>query len=182
MEKYKELLFLARSALEAHFKGKEVEIPGDVKEKYGKRGACFVTLTKNGDLRGCIGSLEARQVLYQDVISNAVNAAFRDYRFDALKEDELKDIKIEISVLSKPKKLEFNDWRDLLEKIDDKMGIILKCSGRSATFLPQVWEQIPNKEIFLEELSMKADLDRDAWKDEDCEVEFYRVEKVEECE
>jgi len=180
MEKYQELLFLARSALESHFSGKEVEVPGDVKEKYGGEGACFVTLTKNGGLRGCIGSLEARQALYLDVIDNAVNAGFRDYRFPGLEDEELEDIKIEISVLSSPERLDFDGWRDLLEKIDDKMGIILKCGGRSSTFLPQVWEQIPDKTVFLEELAVKAGLERDAWKDASCEVEFYRVESVEE--
>ncbi|MFH1358470.1 MAG: AmmeMemoRadiSam system protein A [archaeon] len=180
MEKYKELLFLARSTLEAHFKDKKVEISINVKEKYSEKGACFVTLTKNGDLRGCIGSLEPRQALYKDVVENSINAGFSDYRFQALDEEELEDIKIEISILTKPKKLEFDGWKDLLDKIDNKMGIVLRCSGDSATFLPQVWEQIPDKEVFLEELSMKAGLDRDAWKDEDCEIEFYRVEKVKE--
>jgi len=178
MEKYKELLFLARAALEAHFSGKEVEVPEDVREKYGEDGACFVTLTKNDDLRGCIGSLESRQALYLDVIDNAVNAGFRDYRFGALDEDELEEIKIEVSVLTRPSRLEFDGWKNLLGKIDDKMGIILSCGGRSATFLPQVWEQIPDKEVFLEELAVKAGLDREAWKDEDCEIEFYRVEKA----
>jgi AmmeMemoRadiSam system protein A len=180
MKKYQELLYLARASLESYFKGEEVEVPSDVKNKYSEKRACFVTLTKNNDLRGCIGSLEARQALYKDVIDNAINAGFRDYRFNALEEDELDDVKIEISVLSEPKRLEFKDWKDLLKKIDNKMGIVLSCGGRSATFLPQVWEQIPDKEVFLEELSMKAGLDRDAWKDEDCKIEFYRVEKVEE--
>jgi len=180
MEKYRELLFLARAAIEAYITCREVDVPEDVKEKYGEIGACFVTLTEREDLRGCIGSLEARQALYQDVIDNAVNAGFKDYRFDPLDEEELRGIKIEVSVLSKSSKLEFDGWKDLLAKIDDKMGIVLKCGGRSATFLPQVWEQIPDKEIFLEELCMKAGLDGDSWKDEDCEIEFYRVEKVSE--
>ena len=176
MKKYKELLYLARAALESQFSGKEVEIPQNVRDKFSGKQACFVTLTKDGDLRGCIGSLEARQPLYQDVIDNAANAGFHDFRFSALDEEELEEVKIEISVLTEPEKL--GKGEDVFDKIDDKMGIILKCKGCSSTFLPQVWEQLPNKTVFLEQLSVKAGLDKDAWKES--EIEFYRVEKVEE--
>jgi len=172
----KELLKLARLALESRFNGREIKVSDEIKKKFGKKGACFVTLTKDGDLRGCIGSLEAHQPLYQDVIDNAINAGFHDYRFEPLEENELDEIKIEVSVLSAAKKLGIG--KEVFNKIDKKMGIILKSFGYSATFLPQVWEQIPDKKIFLEELSMKAGLDREAWRDSD--VWFYRVESVEE--
>jgi len=177
MKKYQELLYLARQALENQLSGKEVEVASDVKKKYGEEGACFVTLTKEGELRGCIGSLEARQALYLDVIENVINAGFHDYRFSALEEEEeLDEIRIEISVLTKPEKL--GRGEDVFDKIKSDMGLILKCSGSSSTFLPQVWEQISDKTVFLQELSMKAGLDKDAWKEG--EIWFYRVEKVEE--
>jgi len=174
MEKYQELLYLARAALESRFKDEEVEIPENVKEKYSEDGACFVTLTKNGSLRGCIGSLEARQALYKDVIENAINAGFRDFRFGVLDEDELDDVKIEISVLSKPSKL--GKGSEVFDRINNNMGIILELDGRSATFLPQVWEQISDKVVFLEELAVKAGLGRDDWKD--AELWSYEVEKA----
>jgi len=176
MKKYQELLYLARQALESQLNGKKVEVASDVKKKYGDSQACFVTLTIEGDLRGCIGSLEARQPLYLDVIENAINAGFHDYRFEALEEDELDEIKIEISVLTKPEK--FGKGSEVFDKISNDMGLVLKCGGSSATFLPQVWEQIPDKTVFLQELSMKAGLDKDAWKEG--EIWFYKVEKVEE--
>jgi len=176
MEKYKELLKLARSAIESQFNGKKNRVSDEIKKKYGEKKACFVTLTENGDLRGCIGSLEAHQELWKDVIDNAINAGFNDYRFEPLEEEELENIKVEISILSKPVKLGIG--KNVFDKIDNKMGIILKHNKGSATFLPQVWEQISNKQVFLEELSMKAGLFKDDWKDS--EIWFYRVEKIEE--
>jgi len=176
MKKYKQLLKLARDVLESHLKGEEVKVSEDIKKKFKDKRACFVTLTKHGDLRGCIGSLEAHQLLYEDVIANVINAGFNDFRFMPLSKEELKDVKIEISVLTKPEKL--GKGSEIFNKINNKMGLILKLSGRSATFLPQVWEQIPEKEVFLEQLSMKAGLGKEDW--EDAEIWFYRVEKVKE--
>ncbi len=174
----KELLELARKCLEHHFSGDKLEVPEDIKKKFSENQACFVTLTENGGLRGCIGSLESRQELWKDVIENTLNAAFRDSRFLPLYSYELGKIKIEISVLNIPKKINFKDSDDLLNKIDKKMGLILKKAFYSATFLPQVWDEIPSKQEFLEHLSRKAGLDKDAWKD--AEILFYRVEKVKE--
>jgi len=139
-------------------KGKEFIPDEDTKKKYSKKGASFVTLTKNKCLRGCVGSLEAFQELWKDVIENAVNAGFRDFRFNPLSEDEFSKIKIEVSVLSPAKKI-------TADKITKDMGIILKKGIRTSTFLPQVWEEIPDKTEFLEHLSMKAGLPKDAWKD-----------------
>jgi AmmeMemoRadiSam system protein A len=174
--KYEELLKLARETLESLLKGKEVKISDSIKKKYSDRGACFVTLTLNGELRGCIGSLEAHQELWKDVHDNSINAGFNDPRFNPITLNELKDIKIEVSVLSKPQTLGIG--KDVYEKIDNKMGIILKKGWNSATFLPQVWEQIPSKKEFLEHLSRKAGLSKDDWKE--CEISFYKVESVEE--
>ena|SRR3989344_4966924 len=169
---------LARKTIEASFYGKKFEVAESVKKKYGKPGTSFVTLTekKNGDLRGCIGSLEAVQPLYADVMANALNAAFRDPRFFPLSKDELKDVKIEVSVLSEAKMLKYKDEEDLLGKLNHKIGIILKKGYATATFLPQVWEQLPDKIDFLEHLSLKAGLNKDAWKS--AEIWYYNV-KVE---
>lgn len=172
------LTYLARKTLEAHFNNEKFEPDEETKQTYKKEQACFVTLTKNGDLRGCIGSLQAYQQLWKDVQSNAINAAFHDPRFPGLSKDELNEIKIEISILSEPKKLEFKDESDLLNKINNKMGLILKKGFASSTFLPQVWEQIPDKRRFLENLAIKAGLNKNDWKNAD--FLYYAVEKEEE--
>lgn len=174
--KYKELLFLSRAVLESQFNEKLLEVPNLVKEKYSYKGACFITLTKEGSLRGCIGSLEPVRLLYEDVIENTINAGFRDPRFLELDEEELDLIKIEISILTPRKKLGIG--KKIFNKINKNMGIVLNYKGRSATFLPQVWEQIPDKEVFLEQLSLKAGLFKEDWKES--EIEFYEVEKIKE--
>ena len=174
----KSLLVLARNALVKYFQGEEVKPFEEIKKKYSNKQACFVTLTKKGELRGCIGSLYPRQELWKDVIENSISAGFRDTRFLPLKEEELSKIKIEISILSIPKKLEFKSPEDLLKKLNSRYGVILQKRMNSATFLPQVWEQIPDKINFLEQLSLKARLSKDAWKT--AEVWVYEVEKIKE--
>ena len=165
---------LARKTLEFYFQDKKFLPDEETQKKYFEKLACFVTLTLNGELRGCIGSLIGRQKLWKDVQENAINAAFSDYRFHALEKPELKQIKIEVSVLSKSKPLKFKTPEELLEKINSTMGIILYKDNFSATFLPQVWEQIPDKEQFLQHLSIKAGLDENDWKN--AEIEYYTVE------
>ena len=176
--KYKELLKIARSAIESKFHNKEIYVNEDIKKKFSEKKACFVTLTKNRELRGCIGSLQPRQELWKDVVDNAIHSAFNDYRFIPVNENELKKIKIEISVLTTQKKLRFKNESDLLRKINKNRGIILQKNGSQSTFLPQVWEQIKDKKEFLEQLSLKAGLNKDDWKNSD--FWFYNVEKVEE--
>jgi len=176
--KYTELLKLARDAIERELNSEKLEISKGIKEKYSRKGASFVTLTERRVLRGCIGSLYPRQELYKDVIENAKHAAFDDYRFPQLRKNELSEIRIEVSVLSIPKKLEFKDEKELFKKIDKKMGIILKKGFNSATFLPQVWEDIPDKTDFIENLCVKAGINKDLWKSS--EIYFYRVEKIKE--
>jgi AmmeMemoRadiSam system protein A len=173
-----ELLKLARSALVKHLQGERVKSSEEVMEKYSSKQACFVTLTKKGELRGCIGSLYARRELWKDVLENSINAGFRDTRFLPLRKGELQNIKIEISVLSVPKKVEFRNPEDLLKRINSNYGVILQKGMNSATFLPQVWEQISDKTNFLEQLSIKAGLSKDSWKTADIWV--YEVEKVKE--
>ena len=169
---------LARKTLEFYFENKNFIPDEDIKERYDEKRACFVTLTKKGNLRGCIGSLHAVQELWKDVQHNAIYAAFHDSRFFLLTKEELKEIKIEVSILSDPKKIFFKNEKDILNKIDNKMGLILKKGIFSSTFLPQVWEQIPDKIQFLENLSLKAGLSRDSWKTS--EISYYTVSVEEE--
>ena len=164
---------LARKTLKGYFNGKKFIPDKKTLEKYKEKQACFVTLTKNGNLRGCIGNLKARQELWKDVQENAINAAIHDFRFSGLTENELGEIKIEVSVLSPPKKLDAKNPEQILDKINKDMGIILKKGPYTATFLPQVWEQISDKITFLEQLSLKAGLNKDAWKNS--EILYYKV-------
>jgi MEMO1 family protein len=140
-------------------------------------GASFVTLMRDGRLRGCIGSLEAVRPLGSDVAENALAAATRDPRFPGLTAAEWADCKVEVSLLSAPKPIRFADEADLLSQVkagDD--GLVLECDGRRATFLPQVWEAIPDKEAFLAELARKAGLP-DGTRLGRCKVSRYRVKK-----
>jgi len=169
---------IARRTLEAYFEGKQFELDEETKKQFEEKKASFVTLTlnKNGDLRGCVGSLEANKELWKDIQENALNAAFKDTRFQALEKKELNKVEIEVSVLSTPERLEFENTEELLRKITNKMGIILKKGFLSATFLPQVWNQIQSKQKFLEQLSIKAGLNKDAWKEKDAKFFYYYVD------
>lgn len=121
--------------------------------------ACFVTLTLNNKLRGCMGSLVAHRILLDDILHNAKAAAFSDFRFSSLREDEFKEIKIEISLLSVPVNLEYKDFEDLKEKLEiNKPGVILELEGKRATYLPSVWEQLTTFDEFIPSLCKKAGL------------------------
>ena len=147
-----------------------------LKEKKG----VFVTLTINGQLRGCIGTIQPIMPLYEAVIKNAVSAAYSDPRFPPLTKEEAAELKIEISVLTEPVKLNYNNPADLLKKLNHEQGIILKKGFSTATFLPQVWEDLPDKEQFLANLCLKANLSPEAWKESDIEIYIYKVEKFSE--
>jgi MEMO1 family protein len=139
--------------------------------------ATFVTLTKDGALRGCIGSLSATRPLGEDVASNARAAAFQDPRFPKLKRDEWPRCRVEVSLLSAPKPIAFGDEAELLAQIRAaEDGLILEADGRRATFLPQVWEGLPDKRQFLGELIRKAGLP-DHTRLARCKVSRYRVSK-----
>lgn len=123
------------------------------------RGASFVTIHKNHNLRGCIGSIIAHRKLYDDIYSNATSAAFNDPRFESIITAELSDLIIEVSILSDTIKLNYHNYDDLIQKITPhKDGVILKCGAYQSTFLPQVWEQLPDSKQFLENLAYKAGL------------------------
>lgn len=141
----------------------------------------FVTLTMNGQLRGCIGSLEGREPLVDSVKHNALNAAFRDPRFSGLTKRELDKVHVEVSILTEPKPLAYADAQDLLKKLRPGIdGVIIRQGYAGATFLPQVWEQLPDKEEFLGHLCMKAGLKPDEWTRGRLEVQTYQVQYFEE--
>ncbi len=149
----------------------------DYPEPLQARRACFVTLHKQGQLRGCIGHLEATQPLVEDVAGNAYAAAFQDPRFAPVEADELSDIELDISVLSETESLPFDDRSDLLGKIRPGVdGLILSSThGHRGTFLPSVWESLPSAEQFLQHLVTKAGLPPGFWTD-DLKIERYTTE------
>ena len=153
------------------------QVPDRVKQK----GASFVTLTIAGELRGCIGTLEAYQPLYRDVQDHAVQAALEDYRFPPVSADELPLISIEISHLTSPIQLSYStpaDLPGLLHPHQD--GVILKDGHRRATFLPQVWEQLPDAPMFLSHLCQKMGAAPDLWRHKLLGVSIYHVEEFSE--
>ncbi len=176
------LLNIARASISHKFninkKDKNNKYKDQLKNKhlYEKRGV-FVTLHKNKQLRGCIGTIEPVQSIIDGIKDNAINAAFKDPRFPPLRFDELVDTDIEISILTKPVTLEYTDYKDLLSKLKPSIhGVILKKDYTRATFLPQVWEQLPDTKDFLSQLCKKADLAPGEWKKENIEIMVYQVQ------
>ena len=140
-------------------------------------GACFVTLTIKGELRGCIGSLEPYRPLLEDLKQNALAAAFRDPRFQPLSERDLDSVRVEVSLLSPVDPLTFKDEADALAQLRPGVdGVIMEYGRNRGTFLPQVWEQLPTAREFFRHLKMKAGLPPNFWEDG---VRLYRctVEK-----
>jgi AmmeMemoRadiSam system protein B/AmmeMemoRadiSam system protein A len=141
----------------------------------------FVTLTIDKQLRGCIGNLEPRESILAGIKRNAINAAFHDPRFPPLKPAELDRVDIEVSILTEPYPLEYRDSEDLLAKLRVHVdGVILRKGSASATFLPQVWAQLPRPEEFLSHLCMKAGLGADTWRRRHLEILIYQVQYFEE--
>ena len=129
-----------------------------------QRGACFVTLRLDDALRGCIGSIQAQRELVADVADNAVGAALRDQRFSPLSSEEFERVRIEVSLLSRPEFLEFGSEAEALAKLRPGIdGVIFFNGCRRATFLPQVWEQLPEPREFLARLKQKAGSPADFW-------------------
>jgi AmmeMemoRadiSam system protein A len=177
-EDRKSLLKLARSVLESELiKGAKIKRPVNISPPLNEKRGCFVTLHKSDVLRGCIGTIEPVRSLVANVEENAINAAFKDPRFPPLTSDELEAVDIEVSVLTLPTILEFKDAEDLKQKLKSGVhGVILSRDWRGATFLPQVWEQLPDKEVFLENLCQKGGMERSAWKDKNTTVKVYEAE------
>ena len=179
------LLETARQSIAHVLRGAELpplnleELPPDLVEP----GASFVTLTIAGQLRGCVGSIEANRALIQDVRDRAIGAAFGDPRFPSLTPSEYEDLEIEISTLTRPEALSYHNPQDLVRKLRPGIdGVILKDQFRRATFLPQVWEKLPDPELFLSRLCLKLGLESDAWQHRNLEVEIYQVQKFTEGE
>ncbi|MFH1223841.1 MAG: AmmeMemoRadiSam system protein A [Pseudomonadota bacterium] len=173
------LLYLARKEISDKlklgwkgYKGVEVEHSTEAKERKGT----FVTLTVGGNLRGCIGQITPESSIEETIKENAVSAAFYDPRFEPMNGDEFYKIEIEISILSVPQK---NTIENVKQDVD---GVIIKKGGRSATFLPQVWEDLPSRDEFFSHLCMKAGLTMDEWKKSSLEVYTYTVEHFNEAE
>lgn len=181
-ENQKFLLKLAREAIKYYLHNNtEISInPETVEEDLKKEFGTFVTITHNDKLRGCIGHILPVQPLYIDIIDNAISSAFKDPRFPPLSEKEFKNLKIEISILSIPKKLQYETTKEMFDKINVGDGIIIKHGSASAVFLPQVWDELPLKNEFLSHLCVKAGLPLDIWKEGVLEVEIFNVEKFKE--
>jgi AmmeMemoRadiSam system protein A len=139
-------------------------------------GTSFITLTKNGDLRGCIGGLEPKHALIQDVIEHAAAAAVDDYRFPPVTSEELDQIKIEISILTPPIRLPYDTPEELVSLLRPGIdGVTLHYGMHRATFLPQVWEKLPDANQFLSHLCNKMGLNWDFWLKNDLQVSVYQV-------
>jgi AmmeMemoRadiSam system protein A len=152
-----------------------------VSEGVRRDGTSFVTLTKHGELRGCIGSLEPRGPLALDVRENAVAAAFNDPRFPPLRLSELDNLCVEVSVLSPPELLSYDGPADLVAQLRPGVdGVVIERGWNRATFLPQVWEKLPDPHQFLEHLCLKAYLPADAYRHPGLDVYAYQVEKFRE--
>lgn len=140
--------------------------------------ATFVTLEVDGKLHGCIGTLEARQSLVEDVVSNAHGAAFRDTRFPVLTMTEFERLEIHISILSPPEPMEFVSEDDLIAKLRPRVdGLILEEGIHRGTFLPAVWEALPVPREFLRQLKLKAGLNADYWSNR-IRVRRYTAESI----
>jgi len=171
------LIAVARAAIAQRLGLQAEAAVADAQPWLKQSGASFVTLVLEGRLRGCIGSLSAVRSLGEDVADNAPRAAFHDPRFPALTRDEWPRCRVEVSLLSAPKPVRFADEADLLSQIRrGEDGLILECDGRRATFLPQVWEGLPEPRQFLEALVHKAGLPGDT-RLARCRLWRYRVHK-----
>jgi len=178
------LLALARRSIEHGLsEGRPIPVdPFDYPARLAEEGAAFVTLHIAGALRGCIGHLQSVQPLVLDVVENAFAAAFRDPRFPPLAEAELAELEIEISVLSPAEPLAFTSEEDLLRIIEPgRDGLILEDGAARGTFLPSVWESLPQPRDFLRHLKQKAGLSPSHWSDK-IRVSRYRTEAFSERE
>lgn len=173
------LLGLARDAIAMRLGGRAHDFlqNAEFPEILAAPGACFVTLTRRGVLRGCIGTLDACRPLHEDVRENAIGAAFRDSRFSPLRADEFADLCIGVSLLGAAEALLASSEAEACESlVPHADGVILQFAGRRATFLPQVWEQLPEPAVFLAHLMQKAGLPANFWSP-DLRLYRYQVRK-----
>jgi AmmeMemoRadiSam system protein A len=179
MDKGELLTGLARTTIAARLDASRAKALPDAPFLHEK-GACFVTLHKHAALRGCIGTLEAHRPLIEDVRANALAAAFRDPRFPPLSSEELAGIDIEVSLLTPSRPLIFASEKDALIQLRPGIdGVILEYGIHRGTFLPQVWEQLPDASLFMAHLKQKAGLPATFW-DNGIRLSVYQVEKFSE--
>lgn len=177
------LLSIARQALENGVRG--VSLPpldlSALTPRLQAHGASFVTLTEGGMLRGCIGTLEPNQSLAEDVREHAIAAALNDYRFPPVRISELSQIEIEVSRLTTPVFLEYDGPEDLLSHLRPGVdGVVIRDGMRRATFLPQVWEKVPDPAEFLDHLCAKMGTTPGLWRQKHIDVLIYQVEEFHE--
>ncbi len=178
-EERKFLLELARKALVESVcsRGLPEVAETEVPERLRTPAGCFVSLHKQGQLRGCIGHIFPKSPLYKAVMENAMRAALSDFRFPSVKPDELPQIDIEISILTVPRKLQADSPQEILRKLRPGVdGVVLRQGQRMATYLPQVWKDLPDKENFLRHLAQKAGLPPEAWQEPNTEILTYQAE------
>jgi AmmeMemoRadiSam system protein A len=177
-----ELLRLARSSIEYGLIH-EVPLPvdcGKLPREFADPAATFTTLRFEGRLRGCCGTLEAVRPLAEDVTRSAFQAAFRDIRFEPVGKHELGAIRLEVSVLSPLESIRFSDEADLLDRLTPGIdGLVIMAEGRRATFLPKVWEMLPDPQQFLAALKSKCGLAENYWS-ERLAFQRYRTTSYEE--
>ncbi|MDJ0780455.1 MAG: AmmeMemoRadiSam system protein A [Desulfosarcinaceae bacterium] len=148
---------------------------------FGQVRGTFVTLKRRGELRGCIGHLTGIAAVRESVRQNAVSAGFQDPRFAPLTAAELEEVTIEISILTPPQPLSYANADELVRLLRPRVdGVILSHEGASATFLPQVWQQLPDAEKFLSHLCLKAGWSAKRWRTGDLAVSRYQVQSFEE--
>ena len=179
-EERKALIQLARQALEAGVRGQSSPLLDlvNMSSRLRQPGASFVTLTRREELRGCVGALEAYQPLADDVREHAIAAALQDYRFPPVQPHELSEIQIEISCLTSPQDLEYAEPGDLPGALHPHIdGVTLFDGWRRATFLPQVWEKLPDPKAFLSHLCQKMGASPDLWFQRKLRVQTYQVEE-----
>lgn len=158
-----------------------VDQSGLADEELNQDLATFVTLKIDGQLRGCIGNLEATGPMLKSLTRNARQAAFHDHRFSPLSAAEFDRISVDISILTRPVQLQYEDGDDLLQKLHPGQdGVILKKGKARATFLPQVWNQLSQPRLFMEHLCLKAGLSANSWKDKGLEIFLYQVQSFDE--
>ncbi|MBI5548824.1 MAG: AmmeMemoRadiSam system protein A, partial [Deltaproteobacteria bacterium] len=184
-EEQEALLELARRAVETQIRqGRKIAVPPELASRFPRlrtqRGA-FVTLRKEGKLRGCIGTLEAHRPLAEDVVENAVHAAIHDTRFSPVAAEELPLLHLDISVLDAPRPLQGLAGEALLEHLGErKPGLIIEYQGRRSTFLPSVWEELPEPARFLGHLCRKQGSPEACWKQPQVKLETYGTQSFEE--
>jgi len=179
------LLKIARQAIASAF-GLAPEVDKEAvvasHPEFAEKQATFVTLTIGGQLRGCIGSIIPHRSLIDDLIGNARAAAFDDPRFSKLTPEEFETVDIEVSLLTVPQPLDYSDTEDLRSKIRPGIdGVILQLDGRQATFLPQVWEELNDFDLFFAHLCLKAGLPQNCLAYHP-QIFIYQVEKFKECD